>query len=475
MTTVAQLMKTDEKAAIELFKKRIQPLNLTKIATDKLITMFTSAFSAATAKDCMVTWKDVIPLTDKEQVPYETLPEPANPKDLLSKVVIVKLNGGLGTTMGCKFPKCLIKFRDGKTFFDIVVEQVRDLNKKYGVNVPLVLMHSFYTDDDMKKIIKDIKDVNVITFRQNKFPRIYLDTLEPVPQKESDPIDMWNPPGHADVYHSLLESGLLEKFIKEGKEVMMISNIDNLGSVLDLKVLQKAVTEKRSYMCETVLKTIDDWKGGMPVMYRGKMKLLETAIVPKENFNDYLDMNFLNYFHANNLWVNLPNLLKALKENTLILDTMRNNKEYNGKPIVQLEAACGSAIQSFKDSQAVRVPRNRFLPVKSCNELLLVRSDVYSLDGSTLVRNPKRTIADLPSIQLNGDCYKHVSEFEKRFPHPVSMLELVKLVCEGDVQVGKNVSFAGNVEITAPAGQTIKVPDGSKLKDVVIKSQADIK
>ncbi|EAY19069.1 UTP--glucose-1-phosphate uridylyltransferase family protein [Trichomonas vaginalis G3] len=375
--------------------------------------------------------------------------------------------------MGCTGPKSLISCRNGKSFFDIVVDQVKELNDKYGTDVPLVLMHSFNTDDIMRPHVEAVKDVKVITFNQNKFPRIYTDTLEPVPENAESPISMWNPPGHADVYHCLRESGLLDKFLAEGKTIMMISNIDNLGSVVDLKVLNKAITENRSYMAETVLKTLDDWKGGMPIMYKGHMKLLETAIVPKEHFNDYTDMNFLNYFHANNLWVNLVTLKQDLSDGTLKLDTMRNYKKYNNREIVQLEAACGSAIQSFKDSCAVRVPRNRFLPVKSCNELLLVRANVYIMEGSHFVRNPARKIADLPSIQLS-QIYQHVEDFEKRFPEAPDMVDLVKLHVDGDVFFGKNIKLVGNVDIQIPAGQTLTIPDGKVLKDCTIRSAADL-
>ena len=473
MSTVREVFEKDEAAGIKLFEQKIEPLGLSKGAKDKLVAMFTQAFSKASAADCMVDWKDVVPLNDNEQVPYETLKDPENPKALLDQLIVVKLNGGLGTTMGCTGPKSLIECTKGKTFFDLVVDQVKELNAKYGTDVPLVLMHSFNTDDDMKPHVEKVSGLRVITFMQNKFPRIYTDTLEPVPTGPDSPLNNWSPPGHADVYHCLRDSGLLDKFLAEGRKFMMISNIDNMGSTVDLKVLNKAVTENRSYMAETVLKTLDDWKGGMPIMYRGHMKLLETAIVPKEHFNDYTDMNFLNYFHANNLWVNLVTLKKALDENTLKIDTMRNYKQFNGREIVQLESACGSAIQSFKDSCAVRVPRRRFMPVKSCNELLLVRADVYILDGATFIRNPKRTIADLPSIQLSK-IYQHVKEFEERFPEAPSMVDLVKLHVDGDVWFGKNITVAGNVEIVIPEGQKLVIPDGTVLKDKVIHSAADL-
>ena len=44
----------------------------------------------------------------------------------------------------------------------------------------------------------------------------------------------WYPPGHGDIYQSLKRSGLLDQFLKQGKEFIFISNIDNLGATVDL-------------------------------------------------------------------------------------------------------------------------------------------------------------------------------------------------------------------------------------------------
>ena len=88
-------------------------------------------------------------------------PNPSEIKALLEKLVVVKLNGGLGTTMGCKGPKSAITVRDGLTFLDITVQQIEELNKKYDTNVPLVLMNSFNTDEDTMKIIRKYSGFNI--------------------------------------------------------------------------------------------------------------------------------------------------------------------------------------------------------------------------------------------------------------------------------------------------------------------------
>ena len=205
--SVKQLLEEDIDAGINKFISEIEPLNLSSGAKRKLISMFKSAFLPNNTEKLDIDWSKVIPLTNESMVSYETLPEVENPQEILNKLVVIKLNGGLGTTMGCTFPKSLIEVRNGKTFFDFVVEQIKYFNHEYNVNIPLVLMNSFNTEKQMEPVLAKVEGLEVLTYNQNKFPRIYEDTYEPVPKKADDPISMWNPPGHADVYHCLEDSG----------------------------------------------------------------------------------------------------------------------------------------------------------------------------------------------------------------------------------------------------------------------------
>ena len=89
--------------------------------------------------------------------PYLSLSQPTSSsaiKGMLDQLVVIKLNGGLGTSMGCRGPKSVIPVRNDLTFLDLTVQQIEFLNKKYDANVPLVLMNSFNTDEDTHKIIR---------------------------------------------------------------------------------------------------------------------------------------------------------------------------------------------------------------------------------------------------------------------------------------------------------------------------------
>ena len=99
------------------------------------------------------------------------------------------------------------------------------------------------------------------------------------------------------------------------------------------------------------------------------------------------------YFNTNNLWVNLPSLKATLDESkgVLQLPLIKNKKTVNPRDsdtpaVFQLETAMGSAIECFNDAGAVVVPRDRFAPVKTCNDLFALRSDVYEVGSTVLSR-----------------------------------------------------------------------------------------
>ena len=195
---------------------------------------FNDLFKAYTeARDTEVVW-DKVKLPDAEMIKvYDDLTpvDDSSAKDILSKLAVLKLNGGLGTGMGCTGPKSAIEVREDQTFLDLAVQQIENLNKRYGANVELSLMNSFNTHEDTLKIIHKYEShqVTVNLFNQSRFPRFYKESKSPCPKSFNDDKSKWYPPGHGDVYESLVRSGLVDRFIAEGKEIIFVSNVDNLG------------------------------------------------------------------------------------------------------------------------------------------------------------------------------------------------------------------------------------------------------
>ncbi|VDN09755.1 unnamed protein product [Dibothriocephalus latus] len=166
---------------------------------------------------------------------------------------------------------------------------LRTLNSRYGIEVPLVLMNSFNTQRDTDSYLRKIskRDLKIFTFEQNRFPRLLEETSLPFAksmQLKQDYDPAWYPPGHGDLYRCFYESGLLKKFINEGKTWAFVSNIDNLGATADPTILcyleeqRKNKTSKQAdFVMEVTPKTLSDIKGGTLVRYKERLRLLEVA------------------------------------------------------------------------------------------------------------------------------------------------------------------------------------------------------
>lgn len=119
------------------------------------------------------------------------------------------------------------------TFLDLTVQQVQHLNATMSIDVPLILMTSFKTYDETIEVIKKYvnQPVRILTFNQSRYPSVFQDTMLPCPRTAEDDNRAWYPPGHGDLFASLLRSGVLERLLADGKEYLFVSNSDNLGAV----------------------------------------------------------------------------------------------------------------------------------------------------------------------------------------------------------------------------------------------------
>ncbi|CAK9143451.1 unnamed protein product [Ilex paraguariensis] len=426
-----------------------------------------------------VEWSKIQTPTDKVVVPYDNLaPLPHDPeetKKLLNKLVVLKLNGGLGTTMGCTGPKSVIEVRNGLTFLDLIVIQIEALNATFGCNVPLLLMNSFNTHDDTQKIVEKYakSNIEIHTFNQSQYPRLVVEDFMPLPCKGNAGKDGWYPPGHGDVFPSLMNSGKLDALLSQGKEYVFIANSDNLGAVVDLKILNHLIQNKNEYCMEVTPKTLADVKGGTLISYEGKVQLLEIAQVPDEHVNEFKSIEKFKIFNTNNLWVNLKAIKKLVQADALKMEIIPNPKEVDGIKVLQLETAAGAAIKFFDNAIGINVPRSRFLPVKATSDLLLVESDLYTLSDGFVSRNEARANPANPSIEL-GPEFKKVGNFLSRFKSIPSIIELDSLKVTGDVWFGSDIILKGKVTIAAKPGVKLEIPDGTVLENKEIHGPEDI-
>ena len=205
-------------------------------------------------------------------------------------------------------------------------------------------------------------NVSITTFNQSRHPRINKESLMPVAKswRTEENIEAWYPPGHGDFYRSFSNSGLLDKFISQGKKYCFVSNIDNLGATVDLNILNMVIDNSREFVMEVTDKTRADVKGGTLIQYEGHLRLLEAAQVPKEHEEDFKSVKKFNVFNTNNLWISLPAIQRVLGEATLDMEIIVNPKQLEGGvSVIQLETAIGAAMKCFDEASGVNVPRSR--------------------------------------------------------------------------------------------------------------------
>ena len=380
---------------------------------------------------------------------YEGLGENA-----FKNAVRIVLNGGLGTSMGLTGPKSLLKVKDDQSFLHVLMNQAENSQ------VNLVFMNSFSTNDDTLAALKKIDaPLKPRSFLQNKFPKVLQESFAPA-SWPSNPNLEWNPPGHGDVFTALYTSGMLQALLAENIRYAFISNSDNLGARMDASLLGYFAKRDIPFMMEVAVKTPSDIKGGHLAILKknDRFVLREAAQCPENEIAAFQKIDPYRYFNTNSIWINLEALNDVfLKDNKIVLPLILNAKTLDPRdpespPVYQFETAMGAAISLFDRTAAVRVPRSRFFPVKTTNDLLAMRSDCFVFTAKKNLRmNPDRKRnqkQETIKINLDPVFYGKIDEFDKRFPDGVpSLVECYSLTVEGDVLFERNVKIKGSVTV----------------------------
>jgi UTP--glucose-1-phosphate uridylyltransferase len=415
--------------------------------------------------------RDIKPIDSDEIEDARDAPEYADAGEkALKHVVMIILNGGLGTTMGMTKAKSLIRAKDDKTFLEIILEKAEKFN------VELCLMNSFSTHQDTISALSMIKPFRFPRlFLQHKFPKILHHDLSPADWPENRRLE-WNPPGHGDVYTALLTSGILQQLLDEGIRYAFIANSDNLVATIDKSLLGFFSEKGFPFMMEVSERMTIDFKGGHMARHKnGHLILREAAQCPKREIERCRDVSHYKYFNTNNIWLDLR-FLKSLieKHGTIKLPMIVNPKNLDPRngfspPVYQIETAMGSAISIIECATAIRVPRSRFFPVKTCNELLAVRSDCFLFsDDKQLMVNPERGQDDNCfniNIDLDPRYYGKIDMFNKRFANGIpSLIDCNSLKIIGDVFFEGNIKIKGNVAINNSGKSQAIIKEGTVIE-----------
>lgn len=363
-------------------------------------------------------------------IPYESLAlpldDPLETKKLLDKVVVLKLNDGVGKKMGFSGPKSSIEVHDGRTYLDLIVNQIEFLNNKHGCTLPLILMNTLKTHDDSLKVLEKYSEKNfdVHTLCES--------LSHPVTRGLGIADEVYHF-DHHELFLSLKNSGTLDALLVQGKEFIFVANLDNLGATIDLKILNH-LTQNGIEYCVEVLPKEGDSVGSL-----------------KEKFQSAEE---LKHSDTGSLWVNLKAVKRFLESGSVDLKKYPISKFLN-QPI------------------AVNVPQSRFQSMTRTSDFLLLQSDLYTHSEGVLTRNSARTSPVNPSIEL-GPEFENLSDLKARFKSAPSIIELDSLMVKGDVWFGTGITLKGNVKIIASPGVKLEIPDGAIIENKVVTSPKDI-
>jgi UTP--glucose-1-phosphate uridylyltransferase len=361
-------------------------------------------------------------------------------------------------------------------FIDIIARQLLHMQSVHRHRLPLLLMNSYATHADSIEALAAYPELSgdlPLDFLQHRIPKVLAEDLSPA-VFEAQPELEWCPPGHGDIYTALVTSGLLERLLASDLHYAFVSNADNLGAVVDVDILGYFAAERLPFMMEVADRTPADRKGGhLARLKDGRLTLRERAQCPEDEEDEFQDIALYRYFNTNSLWLDLRALRDTLTryDGILPLPLIRNRKTLDPRDpstpaVYQLETAMGAAISLFENAAALRVPRSRFAPVKTTDDLLAVWSDIYALtDDYRILENTARTLPTI-DVVLDRKHFKFVSQLEARFPSGApSLLHCSSLHVTGDVRFGSGVVCKGKVRIEVPDGDTRMIDDNTILED----------
>ena len=409
---------------------------------------------------------------------FESIPEPGPlAANLLQQTVVLKLNGGLGTGMGLEKAKSLLVVKDGLTFLDFIARQILWARKRHNVPLRFLLMNSFSTSHDTLEFLTKYPELGTpreLELLQSQVPKVNAATLEPATWPQNPSLE-WCPPGHGDLYPSVLASGSLDRLLGVGVRYLFVSNSDNLGASLDVKLLNHFASSNAPFLMEVARRTASDRKGGHLARRNGRFLLRESAQCAPEDQAAFQDIERHRFFNTNNLWIRLD-ALKSLLETSggfVPLPLIKNAKtldprDKNSPPVFQLETAMGAAIESFEGAGAIVVPRSRFAPVKTTSDLLALRSDAYEVTEDWRVALAKRENSSSPTIELDATYYKNIDQLEAALAGGVpSVRDCSELVVRGPIQFNSGVAFRGKVSVKTNSVTPQPLPPGEYVNRTV--------
>ena len=296
---------------------------------------------------------------------------------------VVTMAGGQGTRLGHTGPKGTFKldvYGKGKYLFEILAENLKEANKKYGKIIPWYIMTSKANNEETQKFLEkhnyfgyDKKSVKLFT--QSELP--LLDTEGKVligkDMKIKEASD-----GNGGTYSSLRATGCLAEMKEKGIKWVFIGGVDNaLLKMADTVLLGLAIKEKVQIAAKSIVKANAHERVGVFAKMNGHPKVIEYTEMPEKMAEEVDDNGELKFGEAHimcNLYT-IDAIEKISKEVLIYHSAFKKNSYINeeGKEVIptepnsyKFESFIFDAFELFDDIAILRGKReDDFAPVKN--------------------------------------------------------------------------------------------------------------
>ena len=296
---------------------------------------------------------------------------------------VVTMAGGQGTRLGHTGPKGTFKldvYGKGKYLFEILAENLKEANKKYGVIIPWYIMTSRENNDQTQEFLEKhdyfgYDKNNVMFFKQGELPLVNVDgqMLIGKDMKIKEASD-----GNGGVFVSLRRTGMLADMKERGVKWVFIGGVDNaLLKMADTTLLGMAIDKNVQIASKSVVKVNPHEKVGVFCKMNGHPKVIEYSELP-EKMAEEVDNNGELKFGESHIMCNLFTIdaIEKISKEPLIYHSAFKKNSYideNGKEVIpekensyKFEAFIFDSFELFDDIAILRGKReDDFAPVKN--------------------------------------------------------------------------------------------------------------
>lgn len=299
------------------------------------------------------------------------------------KYAVVTMAGGQGSRLEHPGPKGTFRldvYGKGKYLFEILVDNLKEANKKYQTTIPWYIMTSKENHDETYQFLEKNNyfgyDKNYVTlFMQGELPLVSLDGKLLIGKNKLVKLAS---DGNGGTFASLRLSGALADMKERGIEWVFIGSVDNvLLKMVDTVLLGFAIDKGVQIASKSIVKANPHEKVGVFCKMNGHPKVIEYSELPEKMAEEIDDDGELRYGESH-VMCNLFTIdaIEEISKQPLIYHSAIKKNSYldeNGKEVVPTEKNCYKfeafifdAFTFFDDIAILRGKREEdFAPVKN--------------------------------------------------------------------------------------------------------------